>query len=174
MIEERERPFIHVSLLPGTDNALYHWVQIGAEEEGLPCRLVTGAAADLVTLAYEAAQSSRLHIGVAISTEQVVLHERHMPAHKPVLSWTFSGEPSYFCRLMGTNAARMVVRKPFRFTDEAEPQLSKGRPHPSWREGYQPEVEETAVSPTATSGDLALIAAIVVRVIQKLQERGIR
>ena len=35
---EQDRPAIHVALLPGTDLALYRWVQIGAEEEGVACR----------------------------------------------------------------------------------------------------------------------------------------
>lgn len=174
MIEERERPCIHVSLLPGTDEALYRWVQIGAEEEGVPCRLVTGAATDLIALAYEAAQSSRFSIGVGVSAEMVALHEMHMPPEKPVLSWKFSGRPDHFCRMMGMNAARMVVRKPFRFADESESQVAKRPSHPSWSEGYQPLEEKETTPPPTTLDDLAQISAIVALVIKKLQERGIR
>ena len=170
MIEERERPCIHVSLLPGTDEALYRWVQIGAEEEGVPCRLVTGAAADLIALAYEAATSSRFSIGVGVSPDMVALHEMHMPPEKPVLSWKFSGQPDDFCRMMGTNAARMVVRKPFRFADEVGPEVRKRPSHPSWNEEYQPINREATAAPPAIFDDPAQIAAIVALVIKKLQE----
>jgi hypothetical protein len=173
MTQEQERPCIHVSLLPGTDDALYRWVQIGAEEEGVPCRLVTGAATDLIALAYEAAQSSRFHIGVGVSPEMVALHEMHMPPEKPVMALKFSGQPDYFCRMMGANAARMVVRKPFRFADESGPLPTKQQPHPSWAEGYKAvEKGETASSAT-TFDDPAQIAAIVALVIKKVQERGV-
>lgn len=173
MTQEQERPCIHVSLLPGTDEALYRWVQIGAEEEGVPCRQVAGAATDVIALAYEAAQSSRFHIGVGVSPDMVALHEMHMPPEKPVLSWKFSGRPDDFCRMMGTNAARMVVRKPLRFADEVEPVVAKRPFHPSWNEDYQPIGKEVAASP-ATADDPAQIAAIVALVIKKLEERGIR
>lgn len=165
-MHENERPCIHVTLLPGTDDALYRWVQIGAEEEGVPCRLVAATDDDLVVLAYAAAQSSRFSIGVGVSDEMVVLHERHMPPAVPVMSLKFSGQGDYFCRLMGTNAARMVVRKPFRFAeDEAGQGQNPVKPHPSWS---QPAEERPL--PTAPN-DPALIAKIVSLVMQKLQER---
>ena len=79
-MEAMERPCIHVSLLADTDPSLYRWVEIGAEEEGVPTRQVSCETGDLVSLAYQAAQSSRLNIGVGISAQAVALHERHMPA----------------------------------------------------------------------------------------------
>ncbi len=107
----QERPCIHVAFL-GDDDSLYRWVQIGAEEEGVPCKLVEEQADDLVALAYAASKSSRFNIGLGVSDSEVVLHEMHMPPEKPVLSFKFSGKADYFCRLMGANAARMIIRKP--------------------------------------------------------------
>ncbi len=96
-------------------------MQIGAEEEGVPCQLVSEQANDLVALAYAASKSSRFNIGVGVSDTEVVLHEMHMPPEQPVLAFKFSGKADYFCRLMGANAARMIIRKPFRFDDEPAP-----------------------------------------------------
>ena len=171
---EQDRPAIHVALLPGTDLALYRWVQIGAEEEGVPCRLVTETAYDLVTMAYEAARSSRFNIGVAVSPEVVVLHERHMPVGKPVMSLKVSGPADYFCRVMGANAARMVIRKPFRFADE-EP---SPRSQPARGTLPQPQAYAAAQPRPAVAGapidDPAQVAALVALIVQKLNERGIR
>lgn len=174
--KEQERPSIHVALLPGTDPSLYRWVQIGAEEEGVPCRLVTETAYDLVTMAYEAACSSRFNIGVAVSPEAVVLHERHMPVEKPVMSLKFSGTADYFCRVMGANAARMVIRKPFRFADEEPAPHSK--PQPARSTLPQPQAYAAAQPRPAFAGapidDPAQVAALVALIVQKLNERGIR
>ena len=168
----QERPCIHVSLWPGTDAALYRWVQIGAEEEGVPCQLAEEEATDLVALAYAAAQSSRFNIGVGVSSSQVVLHEMHMPPDQPVLVFDFADQPDYFCRLMGSNAARMIVRKPFRFADEPAP----------FENGNEAQAVVTqAVTLTAAeprpadlTPDPAQIARLVALVVRKLQERGIR
>ena len=174
--KEQERPSIHVALLPGTDPALYRWVQIGAEEEGVPCRLVTETAYDLVTMAYEAAHSSRFNIGVAVAAEAVVLHERHMPVEKPVMSLKFTGTADYFCRVMGANAARMVIRKPFRFTDEEPAPQSK--PKSARSSLPQPQAYTAAHPQLALAGapmdDPVQVAALVALIVQKLNERGIR
>lgn len=171
---EQQRPCIHVSLLPGADDALYRWVQIGSEEEGVPCRQVNEDADDLVALAFAAAQSSRFNIGVGISDWAVVLHEIHMPPQEPVLFFEFGDQADYLCRLMGSNAARMIIRKPLRFDDEPAP-FDNG-------EDIQVEVRDEIVAPMPcaqeTPSDLALdpaeIAKIVATIVQKLQERGVR
>jgi len=174
--KEQERPSIHVVLLPGTDPSLYRWVQIGAEEEGVPCRLVSETAYDLVTMAYEAARSSRFNIGVAVSPEAVVLHERHMPVEKPVMSLKFTGQADYFCRVMGANAARMVIRKPFRFADEQPAPATKPKapvtlPQPQVYAAAQPQPAYAGGAPV---DDPAQVATLVALIVQKLNERGIR
>ena len=169
----QERPCIHVTLFPGTDPSLYQWVQIGAEEEGVPCRLVQEEAPDLIALAYAAAQSSRFNIGVGVADSEVVLHEIHMPPEQPVLVFKFTGQADYFCRLMGSNAARMIVRKPFRFDDEPAP-FENGNNEQVVAPQAIPmadKLEETAPGPIT---DPVLIAKIVAVIIRKLEERGIR
>lgn len=174
---EQERPSIHVTILQGADPALYRWVQIGAEEEGVPCRLVDSEGDDLAARAYEAAQSSRFGVGVSVSHDAAVLHERHMPLQQPVMALPLTGRPDYFCRMAGANAARMIVRRPLRFSDDEErlPQ-PRGKVHPSWRPGGKTHSQPAAVEPAAASPDvdLTFIARVAALVILKLQERGVQ
>ena len=173
----QERPCIHVTFLPGADEKLYRWVQIGAEEEGVPCKLVSDQAEDLVALAYAASKSSRFNIGLGVSDSAVVLHEMHMPPEKPVLSFQFSGKADLFCRLMGANAARMIIRKPLRFDDEPAPFENETTVQDADIPAYTPPspsisaTEKTDSLPLTV--DPAYVAKIVAVVIQKLQERGL-
>ncbi len=165
----QERPCIHVAFLSDPNKTLYRWVQIGAEEEGVPCKLVTEKASDLVSLAYAASKSSRFNIGVGVSESEIVLHEMHMPPTQPVLTFRFSGQANYFCRLMGANAARMIIRKPFRFDDEPAPIETKKQIVTAVESvpGEQTEPPQLPLDP-------AYIAKVVAVVMSKLEERGIQ
>lgn len=116
-----DRPAIHVSMAREVDERVYRWVAVGAEEEGIPCRLVSSAEAvetDIVTLAHASAQSSRLGIGIGIAPGQVVVHERHMPAARPVVATLVKeGRAEYACRSAGSNAARLVIGEPLRLDE---------------------------------------------------------
>ncbi len=113
----KERPAIHVAAASRADGSAFQYVEVGAEEEGVPCRQVEGHGDAAVALAYAAAQSSRFGVGVGIGTHEVAIHEVHMPADRPVLRFTFGGEYRPACRLAGSNAARLVIRLPLRLVD---------------------------------------------------------
>jgi hypothetical protein len=121
--ETPDRPAIHVSLASEADESLYKWIAVGAEEEGIPCRLEsadeTGDETDVATLAHAAAQNSRLDVGIGLSSGQVVVHERHMPAERPVIVGEVEEDhASQVCRSAGANAARLVIGTPLRLDDE--------------------------------------------------------
>ena len=124
----RERPSIHIGVIAAADAGLYRWVEVGAEEEGLPAELVASDERDVVAAAFAAAQSSRFGVGVGLGTNQIVLHEAHMPQAQPVLAFDLGADPGRACRLIGGNAARMVVRLPLRFPEPAEEQPMPGAP----------------------------------------------
>jgi hypothetical protein len=113
-----EPPAIYV-VLSGVDRQFYRWVEIGAEEEGVPCRLVLGSAEDLLDQAHTAAQASRVGVSVAIGNGLAILDEAHMPPGRPVLSRNLGGNPMGACRLAGGNAGRLVKRMPLRFEEPA-------------------------------------------------------
>lgn len=176
-------PAIHVAFTPLADENLFHWVQVGAEELGVPCRKVAVSVPggdDAVAHAYAAAESSRLRIGVAVGRSEVVLHELHMPAGLPVLRFRMDGQHEQRCRLMGSNAARMVMHLPFRFPGE-EPDI----PVPEWLQEvmaaangnghHSPAAVPEPAEHAAPDDDLspAEIAGIVGLVTRRLLERGI-
>jgi hypothetical protein len=158
----QDRPCIHVCCIGSADEDLYRWVEIGAEEEGVPTRRMAAEADEPVAAAYAMAQSSRFEIGVSVAPGKVVLHERHMPPAQPVLSFAIGTDPRPMCRLMGSNAARMVVRLPFRFDIPDETQA------PAQLPAQYPGNSEV-------SGELAgefvrMVATIIARI---LKERGV-
>lgn len=170
-VDDHDRPCIHVCLVDGVDEDLYRWVEIGAEEEGVPTRQVTVQTVEPTAAAFNAAQSSRFDVGVSVAPGQVTLHESHMPAEQAVLTFDTPGDLRSLCRLMGSNAARMVARLPLRFAADDEP--PQPAPKPQRRPVASPLVAaQAATVPVgdAISIDVATIARIVVRI---LRERGI-
>lgn len=114
-----DRPTILVGLAPEVDERLYGWISIGAEEEGIPCRRAsaeeTGEAGedDAAALAYAAARNSRLGVGVGVVSGRVAVHERHMPAGKPVVTTEVEENKARDrYRSAGSNAARLVIGMP--------------------------------------------------------------
>lgn len=119
MTDTPDRPTILVSLSREVDERLYGWISVGAEEEGIPCRLASVEEADeadevdVAALAYAAARNSRLGVGVGVASNRVAVHERHMPAGKPVI--TTEVKEDYvrdLYRSAGANAARLVIGVP--------------------------------------------------------------
>jgi len=133
--ETRECPAILVSLGPDAGPHLAHWVQIGAEEEGVPCQIWPGAEQsndDPLALAHAAAQASRIGVGVGIAQGRIALQEAHMPPNRPVMLWELDDHASdrdfdrRICRLIGSNAGRLVKRMPLRFEDDPPPERPIG------------------------------------------------
>lgn len=127
-----ESPAIHLCLARAADPAHAVWVALGAEEEGVPCRVTAGEGATATELAYAAARQSRLGVGVGITAGEVALHEQHMPAGRPVLALELRGDEPGRCRLIGGNAARIVVHLPLRF----EEALQEDQPMSSHSQGH--------------------------------------
>lgn len=111
-----ERPAILIGLAGGVDERLYNWISVGAEEEGIPCRWIPTEEVDekdVTALAYTAARSSRLGVGIGVVAGRIAVHERHMPATQPVFAPGVEEERAeYLCRSAGSNAARLVVGVP--------------------------------------------------------------
>lgn len=169
-----ERPCIHVVLLPEADAQMYRWVEIGAEEEGVPCRVVPYAGGDVLAEAYAASHSSRFQVGVAVSDKAVVLHEMHMPAQQAVLTFALNGQAAHACRVMGANAARMVIHKPLHIdlTLPAVPPLPQRAPRPA----ASAPVTAPAAPPPPAAGeplDVEFVTRVIATVVRILQERGV-
>lgn len=191
----RERPCIHIGLAAGADaalaRALVRALEVGAEEEGVPCRLMATNAHGAVAVAHEAAFSSRFGIGLGLDRDEIVLHEMHMPAEQPVLRFGLGARAVAACRAMGANAARLLVHRPLHIgplpetVADAATAVVGSSARPSI-------VAPQPVAPGAPAGDIAsaapaqgraggetniepaALARVVAAVVERLRERGIR
>jgi Dehydratase medium subunit len=118
-----DRPAIHVTLAGEVDESFYKWISVGAEEEGIPCRLMPASEideeiddeTDAAALAHAAARSSRLDVGVGVASGQIAVQERHMPVERPVVATEVEEDHAvHACRTAGSNAARLVIGMPLR------------------------------------------------------------
>lgn len=169
----RERPAIHVCLVDAAPVDLDRWVEIGAEEEGIPTRSVMPSATEAVAAAYAAARSSRVDIGVAVAADRVVLHESHMPPHQPVLTFPLGSDPQRACRRLGGNAARVVARLPLRIEEEEDAPAIIDLQKLRRIRTQQPDrrADPPGGNDIMNEGDVKQIAAIVAAIVR---ERGMR
>lgn len=179
-----ERPAIHVCVTSTGAPGGYRRVEIGAEEEGLPCQMISFEETDVVALAYMAAQSSRFGVGVAISATRVIIHERHMPMQLPVLDYALTPANSdVICRMAGCNAARLVIRMPLKFEDEEQAKLeqlqklerqmaARSKKATAKPELPKPEQFKAAPVPPSSAEETVLIRAVAKAVAQLIKERG--
>ncbi|MEN4011918.1 MAG: glycerol dehydratase reactivase beta/small subunit family protein [Chloroflexota bacterium] len=155
-----ELPSIYISLMPGVPDKFARWVEIGAEEEGVPCHRVDTESADLIAAAYQCALASPLKIGVAVSMNAIALHEFRMPPEQSVLYRQLDSFPEQTCRLIGANAARLYVRRPLRL--DIIPEIEFGAQSPQANPSEEPILVEAET-----------IKNLVVLVIRKLRERNL-
>jgi len=89
-------------------------VLLGIEEEGLLFKTEEKeTASDVVSLAFDAAESSRLGVGVGITKDGIVLHQIKLKKKEPLFTLPISAEDASI-RNLGTNAARLIKRMPFK------------------------------------------------------------
>lgn len=86
---------------------------LGIEEEGVPVETHHHDELNPLTLAHEAAISSRLGIGIGVALDYVVVTLEKLPEDRPYMAEFLGGAD----RKVGSNAARLVKRIPLRRTD---------------------------------------------------------
>lgn len=137
MLPDRIKPciIIHVYNHP-TSGQKVREVQAGMEEEGIPCSIIESHEKDVATLAYQAACTSKLGVGVGISSDGLSIQYDKLPAKEPLFLLTTPGTPSDW-RMFGYNAARLVKGIPFKNQTEEkiDPQCqdSSALYHLVWR-----------------------------------------
>lgn len=93
--------------------AIIREIRAGIEEEGVPYALLKGEVGDAVALAWQAANSSRLGVGVGISPTDLCIHHHKFPVLEPLFTSATDGDPAQW-RQFGYNAARLVKGLPFK------------------------------------------------------------
>jgi hypothetical protein len=102
---------VHVHVAAGDGTALRE-VRAGLEEEGVPCRVIA-AVGDAAAIAYAAACSSPVSVGVGLDADAVCLHLPQLPPERPLLHLpAVHGRERL--RALGHNAARLVKGAPLK------------------------------------------------------------
>ena len=109
VIQERIKPTVHVRCAEDTPQEVLRQLQYGMEEEGIPWEAAAGTG-DALSLAWEAARSSRLEVGIGLDRQALVLHYSKLEREQPL----FRMET---VRALGANAARLVKKLPLKALD---------------------------------------------------------
>lgn len=94
-------------------------VLYGIEEEGLPYSVEQSDETNPVELAFRGAELSHLGVGIGITDNEVVLHFIKLKEDQPLFKIPTYSEESTL-RAIGSNAARLVKRMPFKNLDNTE------------------------------------------------------
>lgn len=110
------KPTIHILADTAAPEALLKELQYGIEEEGIPYEQGSKEGCDAVALAWEAANASRLGVGVGLDAQSLVLHYSKLQPKEPLFQLPARVEKGRV-RLLGSNAARLVKKLPLRYLD---------------------------------------------------------
>lgn len=95
-----------------TDPTVVREIALGIEEEGVPSSLVEKDETDAIAMAFHAAESSHLGVGIGIAG-QAVLHFIKLKEGAPLFCIDVNSDEDKL-RAIGGNAARLVKRMPFK------------------------------------------------------------
>lgn len=88
-------------------------LMLGIEEEGIPFEIHGMEGNDAVSLGYQASLESNLGVGLGISKDSIVLHYNKLDEDCPIYNVSLKSSLEKI-RSLGSNAARLVIRMPFR------------------------------------------------------------
>jgi hypothetical protein len=115
-----QHPAVLIFKDPAVEPKGYQPVLWGLEEEGVPFEIRETAGGETVALAKQAAQGSRLDVGIAIGEGgEVILHHRDLPADTPLFVLENRHLKPGRLRRLGMNAARLVKRLPLALGNDA-------------------------------------------------------
>lgn len=115
-IYEQIRPAINLWSAKDASDAVLNELKLGMEEEGLPFEVEEGGNSDALSLGWEAAQSSRLEVGIGLDAQFVILHFAKLDREEPLYKISArSGLEKV--RALGANAARLVKKQPLKPLD---------------------------------------------------------
>jgi hypothetical protein len=114
MISEAAIPSIKLFVGSGFNNAeTLRELLCGAEEEGVPCEVEAAGEGGAAALAYKAAESSVLGVGLALDgAGMAAAHYNKLPADAPLFTLNYRLDGGKM-RGLAANAARLVKGMPF-------------------------------------------------------------
>ncbi len=111
-----ERPTINLAVHSQVHEQNLTHLLLGMEEEGVPWAIERHDELNPLTLAHQAATSSRLGIGIGVALDYVVITTDKLPEQRPYLAHHL-GTSVTADRVIGSNAARLVKRLPLRLVE---------------------------------------------------------
>ena len=84
----------------------------GIEEEEIPFILIPDDGDDVKVLGDKAAKSSKLGVGIGISSNRVTLYQEKLSIEKPLFECSLNSS-DHILRAIGTNGARLIKGNPF-------------------------------------------------------------
>ena len=115
VIQEKIKPTVHVRCAEDTPQEVLRQLQYGMEEEGIPWEAAAGTG-DALSLAWEAARSSRLEVGIGLDRQALVLHYSKLEREQPLFRIP-ANSGMETVRALGANAARLVKKLPLKALD---------------------------------------------------------
>lgn len=116
MVHEIRKPMIHFFYAPQADRRVIREVELGMEEEGIPWKLDQRQDGTALDLAWEAAQSSNLEVGIGADSQWIILHYNKLEQEQPLYRISAQSGPAQ-ARALGANAARLVKKLPLKALD---------------------------------------------------------
>ncbi|CAB1239838.1 glycerol dehydratase reactivase beta/small subunit family protein [Clostridium sp. MT-14] len=121
------RPCINVCLDNPAESLLKE-ILAGLEEEGIPYELknMNFTQDEIIKIAYEVSEESRMGIAIALKNDRVVLHYSKLKENHPLIDMRLDYYEKRKARIIGCNAARLYKVMPFKsFEDTDENQLGQ-------------------------------------------------
>ena len=111
-----QKPSIFVKVAPSLDGSeIFNNVLYGIEEEGIPYTTAIAQDSKLATknLSYEACNQSNLGVGVGIADDGISVHYEKLKQEETLFCIDLKSNMKKI-RNIGSNAARIVKRMPFK------------------------------------------------------------
>jgi hypothetical protein len=110
-----EKPAINIAADDDVDRKVIAYVLEGIEEEGIPASIEFDPAggSGAVGMAFRAASGSRLGVGIGLTMNEAAVHYEKLSEEKPLVLKSLPSKADDL-RTMGSNAARLVKRMPFK------------------------------------------------------------
>ena len=112
---EMTKPNVHILCSPDAPDTALKQLLYGLEVSGIPWESGTTDGADALALAWEAAQASRLEVGLGLDRQFVVLHYSKLDQGRPL--YRVPARQADQVRALGANAARLVKKLPLKPLD---------------------------------------------------------
>jgi Dehydratase medium subunit len=130
--EQEAQPLVPILVMGKVTTQVLQAIQWGLEEEEIPADASSVPTGAVNTVAKQAAQMSKLNVGIAISQKEMaaVLHHRDLPVDRPLFVEEISRIDGGALRRLGANAARLVKGNPLLFPEEVPAAPQAGSPAP--------------------------------------------